>query len=266
MTSDERYARQSFLGAHSEEALRESTVAIVGLGGGGSHVAQQLAHVGAGTIQVYDPDRAETHNLNRLIGATAADARDGTPKVEIAARLMRAINPSTRVEVYACAWQLAAAALREADIIISCVDSYIARQDIEVTARRFLIPLADMGMDVHVVDGRPHVSGQVILTLPGGPCLRCLGFLTETGLRQEAERYGAAGGRPQVVWTNGVLASVLVGIVVGLLTGWQTTGDQGEYLHYDGNGHQLTRSPRLQYASQRCPHFSAADLGEPRLP
>lgn len=42
--------RQSFLGPESDALLNGSTVGIAGLGGGGSHVAQQLAHVGIGSF------------------------------------------------------------------------------------------------------------------------------------------------------------------------------------------------------------------------
>ena len=55
---------------------------------------------------------------------------------------------------------------------------------------------------------------------PGGPCLRCCGLITDKRLEQEAERYGAAGERPQVVWPNGVLASTAVGLLAQLLTPW----------------------------------------------
>src|SRR5205814_9026266 len=48
--------------------------------------------------------------------------------------------------------------------------------------------------------------------------MKCLGFLTEENLRQEANQYGAAGGRPQVVWANGILASLAVGILVDMAT------------------------------------------------
>jgi hypothetical protein len=47
-----------------------------------------------------------------------------------------------------------------------------------------------------------------------------MGFLTDELLTQEAARYGDAGGRPQVIWSNGVLCSAAVGIIVDLLTGW----------------------------------------------
>jgi hypothetical protein len=177
--------------------------------------------------------------------------------------MMLSVNPHMRIETFACNWQQQAQAIREADVIVSCVDSYAARQNVEATARRFLIPLVDIGMDVHVVDTRPHISGQVILSLPGGPCMRCLGFLNDKTLQQEAEKYGAAGGRPQVVWTNGVLASIAVGLVVDLLTAWNGIPANGEYLHFDGNTNAVSRSPRIQYAPMECVHFPGDSVGEP---
>ena len=259
----DRHARQSFLGAEAPHTFANCVVAVVGLGGGGSHIAQQLAHIGFLNIRLYDDDTAELSNLNRLIGASHDDVKNRTKKVEIARRLVLAVNPEMRVETFPCYWQLAAQSIHEADVIVSCVDSYAARQDIEVTARRFLIPLLDIGMDVHLIESRPHLSGQVILSLPGSPCMKCLGFLTEDNLQREAEQYGAAGARPQVVWANGVLASIAVGLLVDFLTGWSGIPSAGEYLHFDGNTHLISRSPRLEFAPKTCSHFPPSDVGEP---
>lgn len=259
----EQYERQSFLGPDAEYTLANCLVGVVGLGGGGSHIAQQLAHVGFHNVQLYDGDIAELSNLNRLIGATLDDVTKGLKKVDIARRVMLAVNPHMRIESFAGSWQLQAQPIREADVIVSCVDSYGARQDIEATARRFLIPLLDIGMDVHLVDEKPHISGQVILSLPGGPCMECLGFLTEDNLQKEAEEYGAAGERPQVVWANGVLASIAVGLLVDFLTGWNGLSLAGEYLHFDGNTHLVSRSPRLEFAPKTCLHFPLSDVGDP---
>jgi hypothetical protein len=258
-----RHARQSFLGPQAPNTFANCVVAIVGLGGGGSHIAQQLAHIGFLNVQLYDGDTAELSNLNRLIGASLDDVKNGTKKVDIARRMMLAVNPDMKIETFACDWQLAAQSIREADAIVSCVDSYAARQDIEATARRFLIPLLDIGMDVHLVDQRPHISGQVILSLPGSPCMKCLGFLTDDNLQKEAEQYGAAGVRPQVVWANGVLASIAVGLLVDLFTGWSALRAGGEYLHFDGNTHQVSRSPRIEFAPKTCLHFPPDQVGEP---
>jgi molybdopterin-synthase adenylyltransferase len=259
----DRYSRQSFLGPHAPQTFGNSVVAIIGLGGGGSHIAQQLSHIGFLNVQLYDGDSVEFSNLNRLIGATHADAQNRAKKVDVAGRMMLAINPEIRVEAFATDWQLAAHAIREADVIVSCVDSYAARQDIEATARRFLIPLIDIGMDVHVINEKPHISGQIILSLPGGPCMKCLGFLTEENMKAEAEQYGQAGARPQVVWANGILSSIAVGLLVDLLTAWNGLPSYGEYLHFDGNTHLVSRSPRLDFAPKTCVHFPLTEIGEP---
>ena len=260
---NERFDRQGFLGSRSEELLRTATIAIIGLGGGGSHIAQQLGHLGVGNLILFDPDRIEYSNLNRLVGASTRDADDRAYKVEVAARLIQGINPATHVISHSVQWQVAADDLREADIAISCLDSYAARQDIEVSARRFLIPLVDIGMDVHQVGGKAHISGQVIVSMPSGPCFRCLGFLNDENLRQEAQQYGAAGGRPQGVWAHGVLASIAGGLVVEMLTGWTNRPSVGEYIHYDGNENLTSRSPRLLYAPKMCPHYQDLAIGEP---
>jgi tRNA A37 threonylcarbamoyladenosine dehydratase len=65
---NQRHNRQSFLGPNSEAVLRTTTVAVIGLCGGGSHVAQQLAHIGVGKLVFIDPDHADTTNINRMVG------------------------------------------------------------------------------------------------------------------------------------------------------------------------------------------------------
>ena len=81
-------SRQSFLGKGSGHVLTASRVGIVGLGGGGSHIAQQLAHVGIGNFVLIDFDHIEDSNLNRLVGATARDVKNGKAKVEILSKLI----------------------------------------------------------------------------------------------------------------------------------------------------------------------------------
>ena len=78
----DQYIRQSFLGSDAANTFANCVVAIVGLGGGGSHIAQQLAHIGFLNIQLYDGDAAELSNLNRLIGASLDDVQKGTKKVD----------------------------------------------------------------------------------------------------------------------------------------------------------------------------------------
>lgn len=262
-----RYARQDFLGDDAQDRIERSAVAIVGLGGGGSHVVQQLAHIGFRRYVLYDPDSVEDTNLNRLVMATEADAEEATPKIEVARRVIGGLHRAATVEMYRGRWQDTPGPMRCSDLIIGCVDGFAERRELEICARRFLIPYIDIGMDVHRVDGEPpRIGGQVILSMPGGPCMTCIGFLNEERLAREAAAYGSAGPRPQVIWPNGVLASTAVGIAVDLVTGWTRSERRLVYLSYSGNDGTMVPHPRLPYVGHLdCPHFHPEDVGNPVL-
>lgn len=258
----DRYARQSFLGPDSEELIARATVAIPGLGGGGSHVVQQLAHIGFQNYVLYDGDFVEESNLNRLIGATALDALAETPKLHLAKMMIYGLQPRANVQAFACRWQENPEPLRESQIVIGCVDTYKGREELEIVCRRYLMHYVDIGMDVHGKE-KPVIGGQVILSSPGGLCMRCMGFLTDEKLAQEAARYGDVGGRPQVVWPNGVLASTAVGLAVELVTNWTGKHRPHSYLVYDGNAGTLQDSHTLRNLNAICDHYSVAEVGDP---
>jgi hypothetical protein len=167
------------------------------------------------------------------------------------------VNPDVIVRPLAERWEQVAPQLKHSTAIFGCVDSYRVRSEIESFARRYLIPYIDIGMDVHGDRGNFQVCGQIILSLPGYPCLRCFGFITEEHLAREAEQYTAAGGRPQVVWPNGTLASTAVAKFMQLMTPWSKGQEPSLYTEYDGNRLQLRESRRVAALGDRpCPHFT----------
>jgi molybdopterin-synthase adenylyltransferase len=265
MTNRGDFSRQSFLGPDAEQILADAYITVVGLGGGGSHVVQQLAHLGVGHFRLIDPQEIEASNLNRLVGATAEDVTVRTPKVRIAERVIRAIRPWAEVEVAQTEWQLADDLVKDSHVLFGCVDGYRQRMYLESAARRFGLPYIDIGMDVaRIDDGQFAVAGQMILTLPGRPCMRCLGFLTQQRLEREENNYGDAGINPQVVWTNGTLASLAVGGFVRLLSPWFRYARDFEWLELDGNDQLVSRSRQPDYVLKGpCEHFTAGDLGDP---
>ena len=288
-----RLDRQSFLGPDSNAVLKAATIGIVGLGGGGSHVVQQTAHLGIGGYINVDPQRIEETNTNRLVGGTLADVyckptkpsivkrlvRDlnrlvgGTldyidcerAKTRIAERLIRGLNPQARIVSIRDRWQEGTDHLKISDVIVGAVDSFTERDELERFARRYLIPYIDIGMDVHDLgEGRFLVSGQVILSTPGAPCLRCCGFITDKRLKEEANNYGAAGPRPQVVWSNGVLASTAIGLLAQVLTPWYQDPPAFVYLEYDGNKGTVSRSAHMcALEGWVCPHHPPDETGYP---
>jgi hypothetical protein len=262
----ERHSRQSFLGHNSEHIISSCIVGVVGLGGGGSHIVQQLAHVGVRNYVLYDPDKLEESNLNRTVIGNIDDVVKQKSKLELAAQVIRRLNPEANITTVPTRWQDNPLPLRECDIIVGCIDGFDERRQLEASARRYLIPYIDIGLDVnHVEPEPPRMSGQVILSLPGGPCLACTGFLNEQNLAKEATNYGTAGIRPQVVWANGVIASAAVGIVVDIITGWTKTSPKVIYLQYDGNSSTLMPHKRTEYMdlSANCPHYPIKNVGDP---
>lgn len=259
------YDRQSFLGPNAQYLFENVRVGIIGYGGGGSHVGLQLAHIGLTNQVIFDDDHIEDSNLNRLVGGWAADLKTKTQKSEIAKRTILNVLPTARVEIVNSRWQDNPEKLQQCDLVIGCVDSYLEREQLEAESRRYLIPLIDIGMDVHSAADGFSMSGQILLSMPGGPCMRCMKFITEENLTKEAAKYGNIGGRPQVIWPNGVLASTAVGIVVDIVSGWTGRKDANIYLAYDGNTGIISEHVRLKYVPTKCLHYPLADVGPPRF-
>jgi len=264
---EERFDRQSFLGENSQFLLSNVRIGIVGVGGGGSHIVQQLSHLGIHNYYIFEDDETDKSNLNRLIGAGLNDANEGKAKTDIALDMIRKLNPNANIEVFG-RWEENPEKVQVCDILVGGIDTFSGRRDLEAECRRFIIPCVDIGMDVH--DGYegepPSMSGQIILSMPGFPCMQCMGYLTDKNLAKEAAKYGKAGGKPQVVWSNGILASSAVGIIVDLITGWTKQEDRLVYLSYDGNNGFVGDHIRLKYVKDKvCDHFPIKDIGPPNF-
>lgn len=263
----ERHSRQSFLGQELPRVCEVAVIGVVGVGGGGSHVVQQMAHVGFRNLTVMDPDRVEFSNLNRLVGATERDAFWKVPKTKVAGRSLQRVQGKAWFRGIRKRWQACVPALLECDLIFGCVDSLSERDQLERVTRRHLIPYIDIGMSVTTIPPNPpRMAGQLFISMPGGPCMRCVGMLRPERLAREGELYGDAGPDPQVVWANGVLSSSAVGIALGILTGWNGRDSEIPYYSYDGNAGTMV--PHVSWTSQnwkKCPHFPAEQVGPPRF-
>lgn len=259
--------RQSFLGDKLEEVLENCKVGVVGLGGGGSQIVQQLAHIGFKNYVLFDDDSIEDTNLNRLVGATKLDVELGLSKMAIATRLIRGLKPDASIIKVQKKWQEEPQTLIMCDIVFGCLDGYQNREQLEALTRRYLIPYVDIGMDVYVTnEGKPRMAGQVIASIPGFPCMKCLSFINDTALSKEVKKYGAAGVRPQVIWANGVLASTAVGMAINLLTNW--TGQcEDMVLYYEYDGNKQTIKPHLKNELRKivCTHYELSNIGDVQL-
>lgn len=79
------------------ERIRDFTVAVVGVGGVGSVTAEMLTRCGIGRLILFDYDKVELANMNRLF---FQPHQSGLSKVDAAAETLRNINPDVDIHTY----------------------------------------------------------------------------------------------------------------------------------------------------------------------
>jgi molybdopterin/thiamine biosynthesis adenylyltransferase len=266
-----RLARQTVaIGPESDAKLAAAVVAVLGVSGGGSHVFQQLTHQGVGTLIPIDDQTLDETNLGRHVGAQAADI-DRTLKTVIAKRLAAGVDPSIRVRDVSERFpsRKTIAELKGADVVVACLDRFDAREAVNAFCRRYLIPLVDIGMSITSTGERlARADGQVIVALPGEPCLRCF-HLTDALLEWERrnrppgyDQNPDAAGDPQVVSMNGVLASEACNCVLDLITGYSGGKRGARQWQYEGRTGELVPDD-LPSRRPDCPACAQEGHGDP---
>lgn len=184
--------------------LFRSRVAVIGCGGLGGYVLEELARLGVGTIVAVDPDVFEEHNLNRQLLATPATL--GLPKVVAAAARISEINPAVTVIPYRLAYEPANGheLLRGAAVVVDALDSIPTRLALAESCADLGIPL------VHGAIGGWY--GQVTTQFPEDDTLQQIyrHFSGGKGVEQQL-------GNP--AFTPAVVASLQVAEVSKLLLG-----------------------------------------------
>jgi ubiquitin-like modifier-activating enzyme 5 len=224
------------------EQIRSMTVAVVGVGGVGSVAAEMLSRCGVGKLILFDYDKVELANMNRLF---FRPDQSGLSKVAAARDTLLDINPDVMFEHYNYditsvdhfdhfLERIAHGGLRCAgassaegppvDLVLSCVDNFAARNSINAACNE----LGQVWMESGVSEDA--VSGHIQLMRPGRlACFSCAPPLVV-----------ASGIDEKTLKREGVCAASLpttMGIVAGMLV--QNTlkyllcfGDTSDYLGY----------------------------------
>lgn len=170
-----RYDRQvRAFGEDGQRAIQALRVGIVGLGGTGSIVAQQLAYLGIRRFLLIDPETLEESNLNRVVGAVRSDI--GQPKATVAARMIWRIVKDAAIEAVQgdVLERAIGKLLTTVDFIFCCTDGHGSRFFINQLAYQYFIPCIDMGVVITPQGGRVvHFGGRVQMLAPGLGCLVC---------------------------------------------------------------------------------------------
>lgn len=130
------------IGSDALEKLKNSRVAIFGIGGVGSYTAEALARSGVGTLDLIDNDKVCITNINRQLYATfsAVDKY----KVDVAKERISDINPDAKVNVYKIFYMPENAhefCFSDYDYIVDAIDTVTAKIDLVIKANEANVPI-----------------------------------------------------------------------------------------------------------------------------
>lgn len=222
-------------GSGVQRTLGDLTVGIVGCGGTGSAVAEQLTRLGVRKFVLIDPDTLSDSNVTRVYGSTPAGV--GRPKVEVLEKHLRGIAADVAVASVTSMITVLPAArqLTSLDVVFGCTDDNAGRLVLSRLSTYFLVPIFDCGIVISSDDQGQitGIDGRVTTLVPGQACLVCRGridlsraaaeLLTpEERRRREDEGYAPALGRvePAVVSYTTIVAAVAVSELLERLIGY----------------------------------------------
>lgn len=166
-------------GGDIQRLLGSVHVGIVGCGGTGSAVVEQLVRLGVRQFTLIDPDELSESNVTRVYGSRLSDV--GRAKVTVAADNLRAIAPDAKVETLQemITREDVARRLTACDLVFGCTDDNAGRLVLSRLATYFLVPVFDLGVLISsdAAGQIRDITGRVTTLVPGQACLVCRGRL-----------------------------------------------------------------------------------------
>lgn len=273
--SNDRFDRNLCLfGREGQERIAATRIAVVGIGGLGTHVIQQLALLGVREFVLIDKEGLAESNRNRYVGVRHDDPV-GLPKVELGLRIIAEIDPAARVERHprSLISNEAFHAVRRCSHVFGCLDRDGARFVLNELCAAYELGYLDLASDVP--DPQAY-GGRVCVTGPHPGCVYCYdlldmievqGDLQGTAARQVRDAiYGVSASHldqvgPAVVSLNGVVASLAVTEFMVGVTGMRSPRP---LLFYRGSSGKVTSgedpAPGCYYCTVVRGRKDAADL------
>ncbi|EDV46044.1 ubiquitin-like modifier-activating enzyme 5 [Drosophila erecta] len=240
------------------ERIRDKAVAIVGVGGVGSVTADMLTRCGIGKLILFDYDKVELANMNRLF---FTPNQAGLSKVAAAGATLNFINPDVEIEMFNfnittvdnfdrflnAISQGGRIAGQPVDLVLSCVDNFEARMAINAACNERNLNWFESGVSENAV------SGHIQFIRPGDTaCFACAPPLVvaenidEKTLKKEGV---CAASLPT---TMGITAGFLVQNVLKYLLNF---GEVSDYLGYNALSDffpKMTLKPNPQCDDSNC--------------
>lgn len=255
-----------FLGEAGQAHLAGVRVAVVGLGGVGSMVVQDLARMGVGDLLLIDSDRFEETNLSRVVTAFFSDVARKPSKTELAARYAKLVNPNVHCKVIEddVAYGDVADKLVDCDFIFLCADTMRARLVVNAVVNQHLVPAVQVGSKILLAKegGKLEQFYSVVRHMrPGCGCLVCNGLISGYRLAIEeksdedwrAQNYGTEAPNPSVITLNGIGASRATHDFLMDFVGTDVNRPTAGYYMYDVfKGTWLKTNPRHDKDCSEC--------------
>lgn len=135
------------IGEKNSNKLKNSRVAVFGLGGVGGYVAEALARSGVGALDIIDNDTVSLTNLNRQIYALHSTI--GMKKTDIAEKRLRDINPDIKIKTYDVFYLPETSHIfnfEDYDYVVDAIDTVTGKIEIIVNANKKNVPvISSMG-------------------------------------------------------------------------------------------------------------------------
>lgn len=165
------------LGGPIQSALANLKVGLVGGGGTGSAVAEQLVRLGVRHLTIIDGDTLSASNVTRVYGSTPADV--GRSKAVMLREHLRAIAPDLDCAAIESMTTLEPTAreLVACDLIFGCSDDNAGRLVLSRIATYLMTPVIDLGilLSSDAAGLLSGIDGRVTILAPGTACLVCRG-------------------------------------------------------------------------------------------
>jgi molybdopterin/thiamine biosynthesis adenylyltransferase len=158
-----------------QRALSSLKVAVVGAGGTGSAVAEQLVRMGVRRLLLMDVDDLSLSNVTRVYGSSPDQV--GRPKVQVLRDHLVRIAPDLDCSTLKAMATMRSSAerLTHSDVIFGCTDDNAGRLVLSRLSTYYLIPVIDIGVLLSsTADGSlSGIDGRVTVLSPGAACLVC---------------------------------------------------------------------------------------------
>ncbi|MCL5667163.1 MAG: ThiF family adenylyltransferase [Patescibacteria group bacterium] len=250
-------------GKDIQKLLQKLRIGIVGLGGTGSAVAEQLMRLGVGDLRLFDGQAFEKSNVNRVYGSLLSD--EGHHKTKIAERSAHSKGLGTKV--ITCETnitnQVAIKELRNCDLVFACTDDEWGRSLLNTLSIYYYIPVIDMAVLIDSQDGNiKSILGRVTTLFPSNACLLCRERLNSQSMlaeslqatnpteaavrRQEGYAPELAEPAPAVITFTSSVAAAAVSEMIQRLTGFMGARETNEYLYFFDRAKVITTTQKPQ--------------------